>query len=122
MNVLAGLAVTRPAAALLALLAAAACTDSDDSSSENTTTSQATVVARDYSYEMPQEIAAGVATLTLRNEGKEPHHAQIARLKDGVTLDQFITAPARAGGHGRTDHARRRAGAGSFRAEPVCHP
>jgi hypothetical protein len=48
-----------------------------------------TVVARDYTYEMPDEVPAGAVRMTLRNEGPEPHHAQPARLKDGVSLEQF---------------------------------
>jgi len=107
MNARHGLAtLLLPAVAALTLLATVACDDNDTStetSAEAATTAQTatasqapatphvTVVARDYSYEMPEEIPAGVVTLTLQNEGPEPHHAQPARLKDGVTLEQFTT-------------------------------
>ncbi|MGD9890558.1 MAG: hypothetical protein AB7N70_13445 [Dehalococcoidia bacterium] len=74
-----------PALAILALLLAGAC-------GEDSTAAEipgVTVVARDYAFEMPEEVPAGRVRLTLRNEGPEPHHAQPARLKDGVTLEQF---------------------------------
>jgi uncharacterized cupredoxin-like copper-binding protein len=47
------------------------------------------VVARDYGYRMPAEIPAGMVRMTLRNEGPEPHHAQPARLREGVTQERF---------------------------------
>jgi hypothetical protein len=90
MNAPRGFAAARPAVALLALLAAAACTDSNDTSDESALTPRVTVLASEYSYQMPDEIQAGTATLTLRNEGAEPHHAQLARLKPGVTQEQLM--------------------------------
>jgi len=51
-----------------------------------------TIKAADYSFEAPAQIEAGLVKLTLVNDGQEPHHAQLVRLNDGVTLEQFQTA------------------------------
>lgn len=51
-----------------------------------------TIKAHDYSFEAPTQIEAGLVSITLENEGQEPHHVQLARLNDGVSPDQFQTA------------------------------
>jgi hypothetical protein len=48
--------------------------------------------AHDYSYDLPKQVAAGIVRISIDNDGKEPHHAQLARLNDGVTQDQFLAA------------------------------
>jgi hypothetical protein len=45
--------------------------------------------AKEYAYDSPDTIAGGLIKLTLTNNGKEPHQAQIVRLNDGVTPQQF---------------------------------
>jgi hypothetical protein len=94
MNALRRLTRAHPVLALLAavvLLALAAC---DDESTETNSTAgeipRVTVTAKGYGFEMPDEIPAGTVTLALRNDGAEPHHAQPARLKPGVTQEQFM--------------------------------
>src|SRR5262245_49703476 len=47
------------------------------------------ITARDYAFDAPNSVQAGVASYVLRNEGPEPHHAQFVRLNDGVTVAQF---------------------------------
>jgi len=44
------------------------------------------VVATDYKLQIPDKIPAGAVTLHLMNEGKQLHHAMIARLDDGKTM------------------------------------
>jgi hypothetical protein len=51
-----------------------------------------TIVAKDYAFELPAQIAAGMVTITLKNEGAEPHHAQFARVNDDVTNEQLMAA------------------------------
>jgi uncharacterized cupredoxin-like copper-binding protein len=51
-----------------------------------------TIKAADYSFEVSDQIEAGLVKLTLVNDGEELHHAQIIRLNDGVTMEQFQTA------------------------------
>ncbi len=51
-----------------------------------------TIKAADYSFEAPDQIEAGLVKVNLVNDGQEPHHAQIVRLNDGVTLEQFQAA------------------------------
>jgi hypothetical protein len=51
-----------------------------------------TINAADFSFEAPDQIEAGLARINLINNGQEPHHAQIVRLNDGVTLEQFQAA------------------------------
>jgi uncharacterized cupredoxin-like copper-binding protein len=48
--------------------------------------------AVDYSYTLPDTLAAGQVTLVMRNTGRETHHAQLLKLNTGVTLDQFTAA------------------------------
>ena len=48
-----------------------------------------TIKAHDYSFEAPAQIEAGLVSITLENEGQEPHHVQLARLNDDVTMEQF---------------------------------
>ena len=51
-----------------------------------------TIVASEYAFEVPEEIPAGTVSIRLENTGQEPHHAQLVRLNDGVTMDQFMAA------------------------------
>jgi hypothetical protein len=45
-----------------------------------------TITAKNYSYEAPDTVAAGMVTIRLVNEGADLHHATIIRLTDGRTL------------------------------------
>lgn len=103
------------ALALLASLALTACGDSDDSHAaeiEATATPASTAAASptqdeagvrsaparleidaaDFRFTSLDEIPAGWVEVTFTNSGSEPHHAQFARLNEGVTLDQFEAA------------------------------
>ncbi len=53
---------------------------------------QITITAKDYSFDMPDELPAGLVSITFTNEGKVNHHGYVARLLDGVTLDQVVAA------------------------------
>lgn len=53
---------------------------------------QITIKANDFSFDAPAQIEAGLVKVNLVNDGQEPHHAQIVRLNEGVTLEQFQTA------------------------------
>jgi uncharacterized cupredoxin-like copper-binding protein len=48
--------------------------------------------ATEYSYTLPDSIPAGTVTLTMRNVGKEAHHAQFVKFNTGVTFQQFVAA------------------------------
>ncbi len=50
------------------------------------------VEAGEYFFKTNGSIAAGVATIQLKNVGVENHEANLVRLNDGVTLDQFLAA------------------------------
>jgi hypothetical protein len=50
------------------------------------------VTAKDFSFDAPATIPAGLTTLHLMNEGKEVHQAQIIKLTDGKTYDDFMAA------------------------------
>lgn len=50
------------------------------------------IEGHDFSYDAPDQIAAGLVTFKFENAGKEPHHAQLARLNDGVTMTQLEDA------------------------------
>lgn len=42
-----------------------------------------------YAFEIDAEIPAGPTQFNLRNDGDQPHHVQIFRLNDDVTMDDF---------------------------------
>jgi hypothetical protein len=50
------------------------------------------IVATDFAFTLPAEIAAGWTRLHLRNWGAEDHHAQLLRLHTDVTFDQLVAA------------------------------
>lgn len=70
-----------------------ACGGSDDSAAADPTpTASMTALeidAADYSFTSLDEIPAGWVEVNFSNSGKEMHHAQLARLNDGVTMEQF---------------------------------
>lgn len=80
--------------AILALtLLLGACGPADNSqAASGAQMAQITIKAADYSFEAPAQIEAGLVKISLVNDGREPHHAQIVRLNEGVTLEQFQAA------------------------------
>lgn len=50
------------------------------------------VEASDYAFRSPSEAAAGKATLSLKNNGKEVHFAGLVRVPDGVSYEAFTSA------------------------------
>jgi uncharacterized cupredoxin-like copper-binding protein len=50
------------------------------------------MTARDYTYDVPDTVAAGPATIRLANHGRELHQAQIVRLEDGKTASDLVQA------------------------------
>lgn len=55
-------------------------------------TTSLAVTGSDYAYDGPDSIEAGFTSLTFTNAGAEPHHIQLARLKDGVSREQVMAA------------------------------
>lgn len=55
---------------------------------------EVTIVASDYEFDAPDRMPAGVVKVRLVNQGTEMHHAQLMRLKDGKTLEDFAAAMA----------------------------
>lgn len=51
-----------------------------------------TVVANDFAFQAPAEIPAGLTTFVLKGQGKEIHHATIARLEEGKTVADLMAA------------------------------
>jgi hypothetical protein len=62
-----------------------------------TSSNVVTVIAKDYSFELPAEIPAGLTTFKLVSKGPSMHHVQLIRLEQGKTADDFLTA-LKAGG------------------------
>ncbi|MEI2688885.1 MAG: hypothetical protein V9H69_03920 [Anaerolineae bacterium] len=73
---------------LLGALAVAACASPTGAAKP----AEITVVAKDFTYELPAQMPAGLTTITLKNEGAEPHHAQFARVNDDVSDEQIMAA------------------------------
>jgi hypothetical protein len=50
------------------------------------------VTARDYAYDAPAEVPAGLTTIRLTNQGPSPHHVQLVRLAEGKRLSDLLEA------------------------------
>ncbi len=50
------------------------------------------IVARDFGYDLPPIVPAGVTTIEVVNRGQELHHMQIVRLQDGHSADEMVAA------------------------------
>lgn len=50
------------------------------------------IVAKDYSFDSPAQIPAGLTTLHLMNQGKEGHQAALIKLTEGKTYEDFMAA------------------------------
>lgn len=48
------------------------------------------ISGRDFAFDAPAEISAGWVTFRFTNEGREPHHATLVRLADGVTVEDIV--------------------------------
>lgn len=88
------IALTLAAAALAACGGAAADTPPADSSQAAApavaaTPAVYTITARDFSYDAPDTITAGMVTLRLVNQGPELHHVQLVRLDEGKTYQDI---------------------------------
>src|SRR4029079_7322486 len=82
------------------VMVVASCT-SDDAEIEARATSDTTppslkvvVTAEDFFFRVPPRIPAGLVEIEIDNEGKEPHQAQVARLREGVTIQALSGATA----------------------------
>ena len=53
---------------------------------------EVTVVARDYAFEVPGPIPAGLTTVRLENRGKATHHMQLYRLGEGKSQTDLVEA------------------------------
>lgn len=53
---------------------------------------QIVIKATDYAFDAPAQVNAGLVSVRLENNGKEPHHAQLARLQDGKTMADLQAA------------------------------
>src|SRR5688572_3607992 len=51
-----------------------------------------TVVARDFAFQAPDEVPAGVVTFQLQNRGAVLHHMAVIRLDGGKTLQDLLAA------------------------------
>ena len=50
------------------------------------------VIAKDYSFDSPAQIPAGLTTFHLMNQGKEAHQAGLIKLTEGKTFEDFMAA------------------------------
>jgi len=77
-----------------ALIALAACRSSNAATDTPTTAGPnvVTVTASDFQFDAPAETPAGLTVFRLVNNGPSPHHAQIIRLEQGKTADDFVAS------------------------------
>jgi hypothetical protein len=86
---------------LAAVGMAAACTGPDSQKADATAAPPAqtaaapnvvTITAREYAFEAPHQIPAGVTNFHFMVKGKEPHHGIMVRLDEGKTFDDLAAA------------------------------
>jgi hypothetical protein len=93
----------RLAGATLVALALTACTMKDQSKATDTGAAAPTavaqsaantvhIIAKDYSFDAPAQVSAGLTTFHMMNQGKEPHQAGLIKLSEGKTLEDFTAA------------------------------
>jgi hypothetical protein len=51
-----------------------------------------TVIAREYAFQMPDSIPAGLTTFRLIDQGKEPHHLYVMKLEEGKKASDMFAA------------------------------
>jgi hypothetical protein len=83
-------AVAAIAAALALALVPAACGDDDEEGSSEDTASaeEVTVTAQEYTFEESATPTADTKSITLDNQGQEPHELIFARINEGYTVDE----------------------------------
>jgi hypothetical protein len=74
------------------LVGACASANASEATKVSSQIPEVVIIATDFGFESPAQIEAGLVSLILKNEGQEPHHAQLVRLNDGVSLEQFQAA------------------------------
>ncbi len=85
---------------VVAALTLTACTAKETKQADTTAPpapNVVTITAKDFAFEAPDSIPAGVTTIRLVNQGPSLHHAQLIRFDQGKTLDDFMAA-IKAGG------------------------
>jgi hypothetical protein len=56
------------------------------------TATEYSIQAADFSFGALPDMPSGLISFTIRNDGQEPHHAQIVRLKNGKTMNDLQAA------------------------------
>src|SRR5687768_8283355 len=49
-----------------------------------------TITTTDFTFDAPDSIPAGLTRVRLQNKGREYHHAQIVRLRDGGSIQELL--------------------------------
>lgn len=87
-------------APLLSLAVIAACAGGGEKGVPGSATAESapsepqvvTIVAKDFAFEAPDTITAGMVTVKMVNQGPDLHHVQLLRLTEGKTYDEFVAA------------------------------
>jgi hypothetical protein len=73
----------------------ASTSSSDTAAAASPTTIQ--ITTKDFAFDAPAKIPAGLVTMRLANHGKELHHAQVVKLEEGKTIEDLAKAVKTAG-------------------------
>lgn len=83
---------------LLPALLVLACTGGEKSAADSAVAAAppapnvVNVVAKDFAFESPDTLPAGLTTFRMTNAGPAPHHVQLVRLDEGKTYAEFAAA------------------------------
>lgn len=80
--------------AVLSVLVFAACGEDqpDEAAEPEAQVATMAVAATDYKFTSPADAESGEVEITLTNDGKEPHQAQLFKLAEGVEIAQLVEA------------------------------
>lgn len=94
-----GVARTSPAQSADGAAGAAARTPVVASTDPRARPNVVTVVTREFAFDMPDSLPAGLTTFRLRNAGRQPHHLMLYRLDAGRQLPDVHAALSAGGAH-----------------------
>jgi hypothetical protein len=77
-------------AALLVALLSSGCTVVAATGAPDPSLPELALTAVEYAYAGPDRVEAGLVTVSLTNQGQEPHHAQLARLPEGMAPEELM--------------------------------
>lgn len=88
----ASIAPSQPASEVPSAPAAASASAAGSTAPSSAAAATLAVTGKEYAFDLPASVPAGVTAITLSNAGKEEHQAQLVKLIDGKTMTDLLGA------------------------------